>query len=144
VPRPTRPCLVVPVALLLLTMVTAPAWAWGRLGHRVISRLAEKELTPTAKATIAELLAPGESLADASTWPDEIKGRMRHTAPWHYVDVPLDEPKYDAKFSESREQESESKDREQGHAKRGTHCARKVITRGQRDRGQVQTDDTTI
>jgi len=24
---------------------------------------------------------------------------MRKTAPWHYVDVPLDEPRYDARFS---------------------------------------------
>ena len=24
---------------------------------------------------------------------------MRKTAPWHYVDVPLDEPRYDAQFS---------------------------------------------
>jgi hypothetical protein len=24
---------------------------------------------------------------------------MRRTAPWHYVDVPLDEPRYDSKFS---------------------------------------------
>jgi nuclease S1 len=71
----------------------------GRLGHRVISRLAEKQLTPQAKAAIAELLEPGESLADASTWADEVRGRMRETAPWHYVDVPLDEPKYDSRFS---------------------------------------------
>ncbi len=41
----------------------------------------------------------GESLADTSTWADEVRGRMRHTAPWHYVDVPLNEPKYNAKFS---------------------------------------------
>ena len=36
---------------------TAPAWAWGRIGHRVISRLAENQLSPTAKAAVAELLA---------------------------------------------------------------------------------------
>jgi hypothetical protein len=24
---------------------------------------------------------------------------MRHTAPWHYVDVPLDEPEYDKRWS---------------------------------------------
>ena len=77
----------------------SPAWAWGRLGHRVISRLAEKQLTPKAKAAIAELLEPGESLADASLWADENRGRLPKTAPWHYVDVPLDEPRYDAKFS---------------------------------------------
>jgi nuclease S1 len=78
---------------------SSPAWAWGRLGHRVIYRLAEKQLTPAAKAAIAELLEPGESPADASLWADENRGRLPKTAPWHYVDVPLDEPRYDSKFS---------------------------------------------
>ena len=32
-------------------------------------------------------------------WADQNRGRLPKTAPWHYVDVPLDEPKYDAKFS---------------------------------------------
>jgi nuclease S1 len=94
-----RSCYKFTLTLLVILHTASPASAWGRLGHRVISRLAEKELTPPAKAAIADLLEPGESLADASTWADEIRGRMRHTAPWHYVDVPLDEPKYDAKFS---------------------------------------------
>jgi nuclease S1 len=87
------------IAFLAALQSTTPAWAWGRLGHRVISRLAEKQLTPTAKAAITELLAPGESLANASTWADEVRGRMRETAPWHYVDVPLDDPRYDPKYS---------------------------------------------
>jgi len=71
----------------------------GRLGHRVISKLAEKKLTPKAKAAIAALLDEGESIADASTWADEHWGRLPKTAPWHYVDVPLDEPRYDSKYS---------------------------------------------
>ena len=45
------------------------------------------------------MLEPGESLADASLWADENRGRLPKTAPWHYVDVPLDEPRYDARFS---------------------------------------------
>jgi nuclease S1 len=86
-------------ALLVSLQTATPAFAWGHIGHRGISRLTEKQLTPTAKAAIAELLEPGESLADASTWADEVRGRMRHTAPWQYVDVPLDEPRYDSKYS---------------------------------------------
>jgi hypothetical protein len=68
-----------------------PLWAWGRLGHRVISQLAEQRLTDKAKAGIAALLPPGESLADASQWADEHRRELPKTAPWHYVDVPLDE-----------------------------------------------------
>jgi hypothetical protein len=79
--------------------MATPAWAWGRLGHREIARIAEKSVTPKAKAAVAELLEPGESLADASTWADENRRRLPKTAPWHYVDVPLDEPRYDRRFS---------------------------------------------
>ena len=77
----------------------SPAWAWGRLGHRVVARLAERYLTDKAKAEIKTLLEPGELLADASTWADEVRGKMRKSAPWHYVDVPLDEPRYDDRFA---------------------------------------------
>ncbi len=97
--RRGRSLFVSALALLLLFQVSAPVWAWGRLGHRVISKLAEKKLNPKAKAAIAELLDEGESIADASTWADENRGRLPKTAPWHYVDVPLDEPRYDSKFS---------------------------------------------
>jgi hypothetical protein len=87
------------LTLAICLQTASPAWAWGRLGHRVISRIAENNLNPKAKAAIAELIGPGESLADASTWADENRRRLPKTAPWHYVDVPLDEPKYDKKWS---------------------------------------------
>ncbi len=79
---------------LLVTLQTAtPAWAWGSLGHRVIARLAEKHMTPQAKAAVAALLEPGESIADASLRADW--NRVSKTAPWHYVNIRLDEPEYD-------------------------------------------------
>lgn len=89
------------LAGLALTILgpTAPAWAWGRIGHRVISRLAENQLSPQAKAAISGLLAPGESLATASLWADEHRRELPKSAPWHYVDVPLDEPRYHSVFA---------------------------------------------
>ncbi len=87
------------LALLLTVGMATPAWAWGRLGHRVTARLAEAHLTPRAKAEIKALLAEGESLADCSTCADEHRRQVRKSAPWHYVDVPLDEPRYDPRFS---------------------------------------------
>jgi nuclease S1 len=84
---------------LVLCATASPAWAWGKLGHRVISRLAKKHMTEKARDALAELLAPGETIADASTWADDYRREHRETAPWHYVDVPLDEPRYDAKWS---------------------------------------------
>jgi hypothetical protein len=94
-----RPALVLFVALAVFIRSGTPAWAWGRVGHRVIAKLAERHLTDRARAEIRALLEPGESLADASTWADEVRGQMRHTAPWHYVGVPLEEPRYDYKFA---------------------------------------------
>jgi hypothetical protein len=96
---PRRSCFVTAVILLLALQSAAPVWAWGRLGHRVISQIAEKHLNPKAKLAIAALLEPGESLADASTWADEHRRELPRTAPWHYVDVPLDEPRYNSLFS---------------------------------------------
>jgi nuclease S1 len=77
------------LAILVTFLLVSPVWAWGRLGRRVISRLAEKQLTPRAKTAIAELLQPGESLADASLWADENRGRLPKTAPWHGRGCPL-------------------------------------------------------
>jgi hypothetical protein len=40
-------------------------------------------MTPEAKAAVASLLAPGESLADASLWADANRGRLPKSARWH-------------------------------------------------------------
>jgi nuclease S1 len=98
--RTTRPSLFAYAIALLIALQTAtPAWAWGRLGHRVISRLAKKHMTEKARDALADLLDDNETIADASTWADENRRRLPKTAPWHYVDVPLDEPRYDSKWS---------------------------------------------
>jgi hypothetical protein len=62
----------------------------------------ERHLSDSARAGIAELLEPGESLADASTWADEHRRELPKTAPWHYADVPLDAPRYDDRFALAR------------------------------------------
>jgi S1/P1 Nuclease len=96
---PAHPWFIVALAVLVVLRAAPPVWAWGPLGHRIIARLAERHMTPEAKAGVAALLESGESIADASLWADENVGRLPRTAPWHYVDVPLDEPRYDARFS---------------------------------------------
>jgi nuclease S1 len=87
------------LALFLAGQMATPAWAWGRIGHRLTARIAEKHLNAKAKAAVAALLGEGESIADASTWADEQKRQIKGSAPWHYVDVPLDEDRYDSRFS---------------------------------------------
>jgi hypothetical protein len=84
---------------LVALQAATPVRAWGRLGHRLTARIAEKSLNPKAREAVKALLESGESLADASTWADEHKRAIRGSASWHYVDVPLDEPRYDARFA---------------------------------------------
>ena len=75
-----------------------PAWAWGRIGHRAAGRLAESRLSPETLVQVRALLEPGESLADASTWADEVRRNRPESGPWHYVNVPITEPKYSDRF----------------------------------------------
>jgi nuclease S1 len=82
------------VTVVLLAAVLAfgaqqPALAWGRLAHRASARLAESRLSPHVRAIIKDLLEPGESLADASTWADENSREIPGSAAWHFVNVPI-------------------------------------------------------
>ena len=82
--RKRPPWLVIARVLLVSLQTVPPVWAWGRLGHRLTARIAEQHLTAKAKAAIAALLEPGESLADCSTWADDHQRELPKTAPWHY------------------------------------------------------------
>lgn len=65
---------------------------WGQTGHRATGKIAENNLTKTAKRRINKLLE-GESLAFVSTYADEIKSdREKYGAfyTWHYVNMPFD------------------------------------------------------
>ena len=97
----------------------APARAWGCEGHQVVALLAEKHLTPHALAMANQILAEGpidpslsryckeggvDAMADASTWPDDIRALRPETSPWHYVDIPLGTTRRDVeKFCDPKE-----------------------------------------
>jgi nuclease S1 len=74
-------------------LIPAPARAWGTLGHRLVARLADGQLTPQARAQIAGLLS-GEaepSLAGIANWADDLRDNDpelgKRTARWHYVNI---------------------------------------------------------
>ncbi|MFO0909580.1 MAG: S1/P1 nuclease [Isosphaeraceae bacterium] len=90
------------VATGLMAIPVPSVFAWGRIGHRASARVAEARLTPAARAALRALLEPGESLADLSTWADEVRPDRPETGPWHYVNVPLTESRYDARFCPAR------------------------------------------
>lgn len=77
------------IASILLWGVSLPASAWGPNGHRIVGQIAENHLTDAARIGISELIGRA-SLAQVSTWADEIKSdpAWRHASPWHYVNAP--------------------------------------------------------
>jgi nuclease S1 len=92
------PTIVVPILAVLLS--TPLVYPWGRVGHRVASRIAEERLTPAALKAVHELLGPGVRLEDVSTWADEQRD-VNGTGSWHYVYIPISMQQYDPKFCPS-------------------------------------------
>lgn len=81
---------VISLSLFLFLSLTA-AYSWGPTGHRIVAKMAEKHLKPQTKKAISKLLGPPHpSLAQTSTWADEIKSdpRWDHSRPFHYVNIP--------------------------------------------------------
>lgn len=81
---------------------------WGGDGHQTVGRVASLRIKPRTAEKIAQILKPGETLANISTWADSVKERVGKTDPdpdtnaflqdvvhneknreWHYVDLPL-------------------------------------------------------
>ena len=97
-----RPCA---LCCLLLLLVAGPAQAWGPLGHRLVARLAEPQLTPSARAEAQRLLATERlhSLADVANWADELRERDpalgRRSAKWHYVNI----GEHDCRYAAARD-----------------------------------------
>ena len=74
------------LTLALTVVMTIDAMAWGGLGHRTIAEIAERHLTPTAKANI-EKYTGGTPLADYSIWLDLVRKNEPYYAEltdgWH-------------------------------------------------------------
>lgn len=70
----------------------APAWAWGKTGHRVTAAIAEDLLNASARAEIRRLLGR-ETLSEAAVWPDFMRSDpspfwQKTSSPLHYVTIP--------------------------------------------------------
>jgi len=80
------------IALLCCAIPASPALAWGATGHRVTGAIADHYLSGVARANV-QLLLGTESLAQAATWPDDMRSDsseywQKTASPWHYVTVP--------------------------------------------------------
>jgi len=89
----------------LLLGITAPAFAWGDLGHEVIGLVANHYLKPAVRTKVHALLAadtthltPTTGIADEATWADKFRDSDRNTTKvryeltdqWHFVDIQVD------------------------------------------------------
>ena len=83
------------LAVIVVLGGTLPAFGWGPEGHSLVARLAASHLTPAAAARVAEILGPETSLESISSWADQVRRERAATAPWHYIDIPIDKPHLD-------------------------------------------------
>ena len=85
---------------LLLILAHAPlALAWGPQGHRTVGAIADRLLTPQARAVVQRLLADDRdkfgnpsgrtTLEQVSVWSDEIHGTPAARPRWHYDNAPV-------------------------------------------------------
>jgi len=84
------------------------AFAWGDDGHQTVGKIASLRIKPRTAEKIAQILKPGETLANIATWADTVKYRIGKTDSdadtnaflqdaahneknneWHYDDLPL-------------------------------------------------------
>jgi hypothetical protein len=113
------------LALLVFLLATsARTWAWSSPGHIVIAAIAYRELSADDKKAVSELLTHHPAYSKwkqafkpqafsfdldtyifmrASTWPDDIRETGNHYdhPKWHYVNYPLNPPKFAVKPSPS-------------------------------------------
>jgi hypothetical protein len=80
-------------AILLCGWVSA--FGWGPEGHSLVARIAWDELTPAVRARVSEILGPGVTIQSVASWPDQVRNQRKESGPWHYIDIPIDQPHLD-------------------------------------------------
>jgi len=99
--RARLPLLLSATVLAASTLVSTPAFAWGAQGHRLVARIAETRLDPSARAEVERLLATeaGATLASIAPWADQLRAEDpdlgKRSAGWHYVNMAEDGCRYD-------------------------------------------------
>jgi S1/P1 Nuclease len=79
------------------------AWAWGNQGHEIVAIIAADNLSPSVRVQVARILTTAsdtasleKAMAAASVRPDtEFREEDRSTAPWHYIDICLQDRRSD-------------------------------------------------
>jgi nuclease S1 len=95
--------------LALAALAPEPALAWGGQGHRIVARLAMRQIRREAatdadarrvRTMVYQAIAsePGVTLESASVFPDTVRRKEPYTYAdnWHFVSIPRAESDYDA------------------------------------------------
>jgi len=100
------------ITVLLSTFIliapASSAFAWGDDGHQTVGKIASLRIKQHTAQKIAQILKPGETLANIASWADTVKERMgkpdadedtnaflqdiahnEKNREWHYDDLPL-------------------------------------------------------
>jgi hypothetical protein len=86
------------VTLIAALLVPQPGQAWGREGHRIVARIATKNLWQATRDKLRVILglttdaALENAMATAAIWPDRIDRGATGTARWHFINVPISAP----------------------------------------------------
>jgi len=91
------------IANIVLAVLLCPvsAWGWGSDGHEIVAIIAADNLTLAAQSHVASILGVSanqiaSSMESASVRPDsEFREEDRSTAPWHFIDICLQDARVD-------------------------------------------------
>ena len=72
-----------------------PGFTWGGEGHDLVARIAQAQLTKKTRAKIDAILGPGVTIVSISSWADQVRRDRPESAPWHFIDIPIDQPHLD-------------------------------------------------
>lgn len=76
----------------LMSFISASAFAWGPEGHQTTGYIAQSLLTPKASAHL-ELIIPNVNLGHEATWMDDHKDELKRSIPgsaqWHFYNLPI-------------------------------------------------------
>ncbi|MDR2907835.1 MAG: S1/P1 nuclease [Bacteroidales bacterium] len=74
----------------ILVLCSVQVFGWGYKGHYIVAEIAERNLTPKAKAEVDRLLN-GKKMVFYADWLDNVRndkeGRYDYTRTWHYANV---------------------------------------------------------
>ena len=74
--------------VMISSLVSFKALAWGELGHSSIGHIAEMNLTPQGKQFVQDILGE-EPMAVAAMWPDTVRSDARFDsfAEYHFFEI---------------------------------------------------------